>query len=597
MTLQLDIASLRKGYAERAFTPREVFEEVYRRIAAVGERPIWISLLPLAEALAKAANAPNGPLFGLPFAVKDNIDVAGLPTTCACPEFGYTPDRSAHVVALLEAAGAIAIGKTNLDQFATGLNGTRSPYGIPTSPFDAEFISGGSSSGSAVAVAMGLVSFALGTDTAGSGRVPAAFNNIVGLKPTKGLVSTRGVVPACRTQDVVSIFAATVADTHAVLSVAAAYDPLDCFARRAPGPVVVSSPPSRMRIGTPKSGLEFHGDDDAAAIYTAAIASAQRLGAEIVEIDLAPFAEAAGLLYSGPWVAERFAAIEPFITENAAAIEPTVRNILLGARGLSAVSAFQGMYRLAELTRSAQAEWEKMDALLLPTAPTTYRIADMLADPVRLNSNLGLYTNFVNLMDLSALAVPAGFGANRMPYGVTLVARAFEDGTLAAFGDTLHRSLDNATLGATGQSLASTPAVTPVARPAIQVAVVGAHLTGQPLNRQLVERNARLVRTARTAAGYSFYALANTTPAKPGLVFDGTGAGGIEVEVWELSDAAFGSFVGLIPGPLGIGTVTLSDGNSVKGFLCENHAVRDAEDITAFGSWRAWLASRERAVK
>lgn len=590
-SLSFDLGTLRHAYAAGSVAPDAVISEVYRRIAATGERPVWISLVPEAEAVAKARRAPNGPLYGIPFAVKDNIDVAGLSTTCACPAFAYTPAHSAPVVERLEALGAIAIGKTNLDQFATGLVGVRSPYGIPSSPFDSDFISGGSSSGSAVSVATGLVSFALGTDTAGSGRVPAAFNNIVGLKPTKGWLSTRGVVPACRTQDVISIFALTVRDAADVMGVAAGYDAKDPYGRLAPHSFAVVRPPERPRIGVPESGLEFFGDRDAERLYHASVARLDANGAEIVAVDFSPFREAARLLYSGPWVAERLAAIRDFAETHPDALDSVVGGIILGSAGLTAVSAFEGFYTLADLIRQADAEWAKMDAMLLPTTGTTYRIKDVLGDPVALNSNLGVYTNFVNLMDLSALAVPAGFRPNGLPFGVTLIGRAFADGLLAALGDSLHRALEGAELGATGKPLADTRPVEPIA-PAdrIAVAVVGAHLSGQPLNSQLRERNARLVSTTRTAGGYSFYALPGTVPAKPGLVFDGRGAGGIEVEIWEMDAAGFGSFVALIPAPLGIGTLTLSDGRQVKGFLCETHALEGAEDITSYGGWRAYLA-------
>ena len=541
--------------------------------------------------MSAAAEAPRGPLYGIPFAVKDNIDVAGIPTTCACPEFAYTPQRSAAVVERLVAAGAIVIGKTNLDQFATGLVGVRSPYGIPACVFDSTYVSGGSSSGSAVAVAGGLVTFALGTDTAGSGRVPAAFNNLVGLKPTKGWISTRGVVPACRTQDVVSIFASTVADAARVMSVAASYDVGDSYARRAPAPFVVPSRAAGLRVGVPSTGLDFFGDAAAEALFNEAVVRVQALGAEIVDIDFAPFREAASLLYSGPWVAERLAAIKDFATAKPAAMDATVRSIVLGAEPLRTVDAFAAFYRLADLTRLAESEWAKMDVMLLPTAGTTYKIADVLADPVRLNSNLGTYTNFVNLMDLSALAVPAGFRPNGLPFGVTVLGRAFEDGTLAAFGDALHRALPSAKLGGTAALLSETPpVVADGAAGMIHVAVVGAHLTGQPLNSQLTERDARLVRSGHTAEGYSFYALANTTPPKPGLIFDGQGAGRIEVEIWEMPAAHFGSFVALIPSPLGIGTLRLDDGSSVKGFICEPYAIAGSTDITSYGGWRGWLA-------
>lgn len=591
MIVSLDIATLTQAYATGTLTPEAVLTCIYNRIAVEGERPVWITLVPRATALAKLKSAPKGPLWGIPFAVKDNIDVAGLPTTCACPEFAYTPSRSATVVEKLEAAGAILIGKTNLDQFATGLVGTRSPYGIPSSVFDPDYISGGSSSGSAVAVAGGLVSFALGTDTAGSGRVPAAFNNIVGLKPTKGLLSARGVVPACRTQDTISIFALTSADAARILDVAAGYDAEEPYSRKAPTRAYEPLPKG-LRVGVPSTPLDFCGDTETERLYGLAIERLRALDCEIVPFDFEPFRDAASLLYSGPWVAERLAAIKDFAAKQPTAIHEVVRGIILGAEKISAVAAFEGLYRLAELTRRTETEWAKMDVLILPTTPTTYKISEVLADPVRLNSNLGLYTNFVNLMDLSALAVPAGFRQNGLPIGVTVMGRAFDDKRLAVLGDALHRSLGEIKLGATSLPLASTPAIATTPAKRIEVAVVGAHLTGQPLNTQLVERNARLVRTTRTAPGYSFYALANTTPAKPGLICDGKGAGNIEVEIWDMDDAAFGSFVALIPPPLGIGSLKLADGSHVKGFLCESHAVHDAENITHHGGWRAWLAQR-----
>ena len=590
MTQFLDIGTLANGYASGAFTPADIIREIQARIAERGIRPTWITLVPADQAFAKAKAAAKGPLYGIPFAVKDNIDVAGLPTTCACPEFAYTPPRSAMVVERLEAAGAILIGKTNMDQFATGLVGTRTPYGIPSSVFNPEYVSGGSSSGSAVAVASGLVSFALGTDTAGSGRVPAAFNNIVGLKPTKGLISTRGVVPACRTQDAVSIFGLTVADAARVLEVAAGFDAEDPYSRPAALANSNAGALSGMRVGIPSEQLEFFGDAEAERLHGKAVAGVSALGAKLVEIDFAPFREVAALLYSGPWVAERYAAIMPFIENHPEAVHDVVRGITLGGGKLTAVAAFEGLYRLAELTRKAEAEWRKMDTLLLPTTGTTYKIAELLADPVRLNSNLGAYTNFVNLMDLSALAVPAGFRQNGLPFGITFIGRTFEDARLQDIADNIHRHLPGAKLGGTTQDLGQTAAVKPLAGTTIQVAVVGAHLSGQPLNKQLTDRSARLIETTRTAKGYRLFALANTSPPKPGLVFDGQAAGCIEVEIWELDLAAFGSFVALIPAPLGIGTLKLIDGRTVKGFICEPYAVEGAKDITSSGGWRAWLA-------
>jgi allophanate hydrolase len=591
MTVSLDIANLARLYATGETTPEDIVGQVCARIGQRGVAPDWITLVDEERAIARARAAPTGPLYGIPFAVKDNIDVAGLPTSCACPDFAYVPDRSAAVVERLEAAGAILIGKTNLDQFATGLNGTRSPYGIPASTFDANYISGGSSSGSAVAVAAGLVSFALGTDTAGSGRVPAAFNNIVGLKPTKGRISAHGVVPACRTQDTVSILALTAADAAKVASVAFVFDAEDSFSRCGASPFAVEASPKPLRVGIPEGDITFFGDTGYASLYRAAIDRMVSLGAKVVPIDFAPFERAAAMLYAGPWVAERLVAAGPLVEQKPEALHTVLQRILRGGKSHSALQAFEAFYELAALTRLAKREWAKIDCLLLPTAGTTFTIAEMLADPIALNTKLGAYTNFVNLMDLAAVAAPAGFRSDGIPFGVSLIGPAFSDGMLLTVADAFHRSLDAMALGATPISLASTPPVNADAKPdgVIEVAVVGAHLSGQPLNSQLLERRARFVETTRTAPGYSLYALAATTPKKPGLVFDGEGHGGIEVELWEMDEASFGSFVALIPAPLGIGTLTLADGRTVKGFMCEAHAVRGAEDITAFGGWRAWL--------
>jgi len=600
MTQPLDIASLAGVYTSGTTTPAQVLDEIFDRIARDGERPVWISLAPrerVADQLARNKMRRDAgealPLFGIPFAVKDNIDVAGLPTTAGCPDFAYVPARSATAVEKLEAAGAILVGKTNLDQFATGLVGTRSPYGICSSVFDPAYISGGSSSGSAVAVAAGLVSFALGTDTAGSGRVPAGFNNIVGLKPTKGLISTRGVVPACRSQDCVSIFAGTTGDALSVLGVAQGFDAEDCYSR--PAPERMAGPLSGFRFGVPDQPLEFFGDTAAATLYAAAIERLQAIGGTAVAVDFSPYREAAQLLYQGPWVAERLAALKAYGFVRADAIEPTVWSIIGGAERISAVEGFAAFYRLAELIRVAEPQWRQMDVLLLPTAATTYRIDEVLAEPLALNSNLGLYTNFVNLMDLSAVAVPAGFRPNGLPFGVTLIGRAFEDGRAARIADRLHRTLEAPTIGATGLALPIDPPTAPAPPTTVKLAVVGAHLSGQPLNWQLTTRQARLVATTRTAFGYSLYALGGTVPAKPGLIQDGIGAGAIELEIWELDLAGFGSLVAEIPPPLGIGTLTLADDSLVKGFLCEAHAIGTATDITAFGGWRNWLAQTPRS--
>ena len=411
MSFSLDIGNLERLYGEGETTPAEIVREVYTRIRKKGAHPDWITLADEDTAVARARTAPRGPLHGIPFAVKDNTDAAGLPTTCACPEFAYVPDRSATVVERLEQAGAILIGKTNLDQFATGLNGTRSPYGIPTSTFNSDYISGGSSSGSAVVVAAGLVSFALGTDTAGSGRIPAAFNNIVGLKPTKGLISMRSVVPACRTQDAVSIFALTVADAARVASSAIAFDPEDNFARVNPPRFMVSSTPKPLRVGIPQDDIEFFGDTSYAALYRAAAARMAALGAKLVSIDFAPFQQAATLLYGGPWVAERLVAVGDLIDRNPTAIHPVVRSILLGARHKTAADTFAGFYRLSDLVSAAQSEWTKMDLLMLPTAPTIFTIAEMLADPVELNSRPRRLYQFRQSDGPCGARCPSGFSA------------------------------------------------------------------------------------------------------------------------------------------------------------------------------------------
>ncbi len=578
MTRALGIQALQEAYGSGETTPEQVISEISARITAEGERPVWITLAAperVAEQIARIArrraNHEVMPLFGVPYAVKDNIDVRGLPTTAACPEFAYVPERSATVVEKLEEAGAILVGKTNMDQFATGLVGTRSPYGICSSVFNPDYISGGSSSGSAVAVASGLVSFALGTDTAGSGRVPAAFNNIVGLKPTKGLISTRGVVPACRSQDCVSIFATSVADAFFAFAGAEGFDAEDPYSREAPA-VMFHAGSKPFSFGIPSEPLEFFGDTAAAELFAQAIGRLRDLGGTPVPIDFTPFREAASLLYGGPWVAERLAALRAYGFDRYDTMDPTVREVILGSASVSAVDGFAAFYKLAALTRAAEAEWRKMDVLVVPTTGTIYRIDEVLADPIRLNSNLGLYTNFVNLMDLSALAVPAGFRPNGLPFGVTIIGRAFDDARVVSIGNRLHAAL-----------------LAPLV-PAIRLAVVGAHLTGQPLNHQLTGRGARFVCAVRTAPGYSLYALSGTSPAKPGLIYDGTGKGLIELEIWELDAAGFGSFVAEIPPPLGIGTITLEDGNRVKGFLCEAHALAGARDITEFGGWRNWQA-------
>ncbi|MBO9197837.1 allophanate hydrolase [Rhizobium sp. 16-449-1b] len=592
----LDIATLRAAYAS-GLTPLDVVEEVIARRAASTDPAIFITkvtddaLREAAKALmARAPQANSLPLWGIPFAAKDNIDAKGLQTTAACPAYAYDPDEDATVIARLLAAGAILIGKTNLDQFATGLNGTRSPYGAPRSVFDADYVSGGSSSGSAVAVASGLAAFSLGTDTAGSGRVPAAFNNLVGIKPTPGLVPNTGVVPACKSVDCVTVFAATVGDGVAVRKVLQGFDRSDAFSRH---PREVSLPTDRLRIGVlGETEREFFGDREVERLYDQAIERAKALGADIVTLDYAPFRQAAELLYNGPWVAERLAAVEEFLTTNADDFDPTVRLIIEGARGKTAVDAFNGQYRLAELKQATEEEWAKVDILLLPTSPTTYKVEEMRANPVELNGRFGRYTNFVNLLDCAAIAIPAGFdSADHLPAGVTLVGRAFTDDALALVADALHRA---APCGMGKDKSAALPQSAPIeAAPAgIPIVVVGAHLTGMPLNHELTTLGGRLVKTCRTARDYRLFALSGTVPAKPGLIREpGFAGNGLEVEVWTLPADGFGRFVQKIPAPLGIGKIALDDGASISGFLCEAHAVANAVEVTSHGGWRAYIAS------
>jgi len=594
----LDIPTLRAGYLAGAFTPLDVIEEVIRR-AAGSDPAAWISRLcdehlrGLARALMAEGGLETRPLWGIPFAVKDNIDVAGIATTAACPAFAYTPDADAVAVARLKAAGALVIGKTNLDQFATGLNGTRSPYGAPRSVFDPAYVSGGSSSGSAVAVGSGQVAFALGTDTAGSGRVPAAFNNLVGVKPTKGTVPSTGLVPACRSLDCISVFATSAGDADRVRRVMAGPDAGDCYARAAPARPL---PLERFRFGVLGSGERcFDGDREAEALYDRSIARLEALGGTAVEIDYAPFRECASLLYGGPWVAERLAAIEGFFTAHADEMDPTVRAIVAGAKAFSAVDAFRGAYALEEYRRATDAEWAKMDVLLLPTAPRIVTVEAMQADPIGLNSMLGRYTNFVNLLDCCGVAVPAGFRADGLPVGVTLIAPAFCDDALAVLADRLHRAASAETpLGLGRDRTAALPEASRLAPPThglVPLMVVGAHLSGMALNGELQAAGGVLLKACRTAPDYRLYALPDTTPPKPGLVrAPGFAGPGIEVELWGLPPAAFGAFVAAIPAPLGIGKVTLDDGSAVSGFLCEAHAVAGARDITAFGGWRRWRA-------
>ena len=591
------VASILAAHRSGATSPEETIARSYARIRAHGDPAVFISLREeadaRAEARALAADSRNSglPLYGVPVAVKDNIDVKGLPTTAACPAYAYAAPADATCVARLRRAGAVMIGKTNLDQFATGLTGTRTPYGIARNTIKAGLIPGGSSSGSAVAVAAGLVPIALGTDTAGSGRVPAMLNNIVGLKPSLGLVSTHRVVPACRTLDCVSVFALTVDDAYAALAAMAGPDPADPYSRArplgAPGPL-----PRGLRLGVPLPGQRlFFGDHASAARYDAALARFAGLGAAPVEVDVEPFYEAARLLYEGPWLAERYLTVRSLIASAPDALHPVTRQVILAGAHRTAADAFSAFYQLEELRRVRDRTFERIDALVLPTAPTVYTIEEILADPIQLNSRLGTYTNFVNLLDLCGLAVPAAMRPDGAPFGVTLLAPSGRDALLASIGRMFHAGT-GLPLGATGQPQ---PPLAPIAARAADgeaaLAVVGAHLSGMPLNGELTALGARLLETTTTAPDYRLFALAGTQPPKPGLLRVAAGAGAaIEVEIWAMPVENYGRFVAAVPPPLSIGTLSTADGRKVQGFLVEAEATAGARDISESGGWRAFMA-------
>lgn len=562
-------------------TAVKVAKEALARIVAYDavQPQAWISRFAPDEVLRAAQEVDRRisageqlPLAGVPFAVKDNIDVAGLATTAACPAFAYRPERNAFAVQRMLDAGAVCIGKTNLDQFATGLNGSRSPYGAPRCVFNLAYVSGGSSSGSAVVVAAGLVPVALGTDTAGSGRVPAAFNGLVGLKPSKGRWSTTGLLPACRSLDCMTVMAMDAPDATLVDSVVAGFDPDDAYSRQ------LAERPAGKRVGIPSAEIRpWFGDLEAEFLFDRALDRLSALGYELHEVDLAPLMEAAKLLYSGPWVAERTAALEGMLLGSPDQIDPTVREIVEAGFAISAVDAFRGQYRLAQYARAAEAIWQEVDVLAVPTSPTIYRLKEMLANPVTLNSHFGTYTNFVNLLDMAAIAVPAGYRRNGTGFGISFFGQAGTDLALLDMAQAWGAPSPRPELDKDGRM------------ERIRLAVVGAHLKDMPLHWQLTSREARLVMETQTAPTYRLYAMANSTPPKPALVFDETG-GTISLEVYEMDAAAFGTFVAEVPPPLAIGTVTLADGSSVKGFVAEPRAIAGAQDITALGGWRAYCA-------
>jgi len=591
------VAEILHAYRTGAASPADIVARSFARIRAHNDPAIFISLREeqdvASEARALAATGDTSlPLYGIPITVKDNIDVKGLPTTAACPAYSYRPARDATSVARARAAGALILGKTNLDQFATGLVGVRTPYGIARNLFDAKLIPGGSSTGSALAVAAGFAPLSLGTDTAGSGRVPAGFSNIVGLKPSRGMVSCAGAVPACRSLDCISIFALTVDDAMTMLKAVAGPDAADPYSLARPVDAV-GPMPSGVRIGVPLAGQRlFFGDKISAAGFDAAIAQFAKLGATFVETDIEPFYEAARLLYEGPWIAERYLTVKALIASSPESMHPVTRQILLAGAHGSAADTFAAFYQLEDLRRVRDRTFRGIDALVVPTTPTIYTVNQVLADPIQLNSRLGTYTNFVNLLDLCALAVPASMRPDGTPFGVTLLALAGEDSRLAAIGRQFHHAsgLPLGALEAPQPPLAKPSAATAAGE--IAIAVVGAHLSGMPLNGELVSAGGRLIERGSTAPHYRLFALAGTKPPKPGLLRVKNGAGAaIEVEVWALPDAGFGRFVAAVPPPLSIGTLELAGGGAVKGFLVEAEAIDGARDITSFGGWRKFVAT------
>lgn len=594
-TPSLGLTALREAYRSGVTTPRQLLAEIRQRAAAFEDRNIWIHQLSEAElepylARLDGIEPDDLPLYGVPFAIKDNIDLAGIDTTAGCEAYRYRPKRTAFVVEQLIAAGAIPVGKTNLDQFATGLVGVRSPapWGPCANSVDPVYVSGGSSSGSAVSVALGLVSFSLGTDTAGSGRVPAAFNNLVGLKPTKGRLSLRGVVPACQTQDCVSIFARSNAEAALILKLAGVADADDPWQREQPAGTPAWAPAFRFGVPKPEQRF-FDGDSGATALFDAAIAHLKALGGEAVEVDLQPHLDAARLLYDGPWVAERYHVVKDLIEKRPETLLPVIQQVIGRASAFDAESTFAAIYQLQELKRQADQCWQAIDLILTPTAPTIYTRAAVEADPITLNSRLGTYTNFMNLLDYSALAIPAGWLPNGLPWGVTLFAPAFCDEALLALGDRLHRRTVDS-VGALDEPL-PLPAILPNAG-TIDVLVCGAHLSGLPLNHQLTERGGVLIEATTTSPHYRMYALAGGPPYRPGMIRDTAEGQALPVEIWRVPADRFGSFVAGIPAPLGIGKVEVADGRWVCGFICEPCGLEGAEEITQLGGWRAFMAGR-----
>lgn len=593
LPVPLDIEGLRHAYLAGQLTPLALVERLLPHWQAPDHHCVWLSQRPAgalwAEAEALMARDPASlPLYGIPCAVKDNIDVAGLPTTAGCPAYSYLPEQSAPVVAALVQAGALIIGKTHMDQFAAGLVGTRSPHGPCLNAFDPDYIAGGSSSGSAVAVALGQVSFALGTDTAGSGRVPAAFNNLIGLKPSRGWLSTRGVVPACPSLDCISVFTLSAHDASVVLHQIAGTDALDPWGR-VPAPHDLPPPGQGLTIAVPNpESLEFHGNHHYAAAFARARAALEALGVPVIEYDFNEHLAVARSLYGSARLAERIAALEPWLGQNWSALHPVTAQVLAPGLGYRADAAWASESQLRQQRLRCDRLWQQAHAVLMPTAPTHYTQAEVAADPIGANARLGHYTNFMNLLDLAAVALPAGMSSATLPFGVTLFGPAGSDSALLALADRLHRQIGGRT-GCHGPDISELPAVEWPELEYLPIVVCGAHMGGLPLNGQLTSRGGRFLRATCTAPGYRLYALPGGPPFRPGLVRDPAG-GAIECEVWSLPRRAWGDLLALVPPPLAFGRVLLADGTAPTGFVCETWGLEGAEDITALGGWRAFLA-------
>ena len=596
-TFDLRLDTLRAAYREGTATPRQLIGELRDKAEQVNpEFKLLIHLLtpeelePYLQRLDGSTPA-DLPLYGIPFAIKDNIDLAGVPTTAACPAFAYTPQTSATIIEQLIALGAIPMGKTNLDQFATGLNGTRSPYGECRNSVHPDYPSGGSSAGSSLAVALGVCSFSLGTDTAGSGRVPAALNNLVGLKASKGLISTAGVVPACRTLDCVTYFTATAAEASQLLALTAKLDPRDEYSRANPlwNDGSAFGKVATFRFGVPKQ-LEFLGCPESPELFAATIENLKAIGGTPVEIDFAPFLEAARLLYEGPWVAERYSVAGELIEQQPDAVLPVIKAVLEKAPGTTAVGLFRAQYRLQHLKAICDRTMAQVDCVLTPAYPRPVSLAELHAEPVKRNSDLGYYTNFMNMLDYAAVAVPAGVMNNGLPWGITLFGRVFTDQYLLSLADALQRGSGITLIG--GQSISEQAPTTPARNDHARVVVCGAHLDGLPLNWQLKQRGGVLIEATQSSPDYKLYALAGGPPFRPGMVRVDQGGEAIEVEVWDVPSSELGSFLTGIPAPLGLGKVQLADGRWETGFICEPYGLEGALDITEFGGWRAYMKSR-----